>query len=382
MRKTFKYRIYANKETIAKAENWLNLCRNLYNCALEQRIDVYKRQRKTISGYTQMLELPEIKIGFFEYKMVGSQVLQQCLARLDNAYKAFFRRRINHEGRGGLPRFKGRDRYDSFTLKETGWKLEARFLSIRNVGRFKMKLSRPIQGDIKTITIHKSKTNHWYACFSCDNVIEKKLTQSDKSIGIDVGIKSFITDSNGNKIENPKFLKKKLKELRVRQRALAKAKRNSNRRKKTKLKLSKCYEKIANQRKDFHYKLANQYINEYGIITVEHLNIRGLVRNHKLARDISDCAWGQFIEILKFKAEEAGRQVIEVNPRNTSKRCSECGEVNATLKLSDREWTCLKCGAIHDRDINASMNIKRLGQSHQAQTKEDALCVAWKSHLL
>lgn len=375
MQKTFKYRINANKETLAKAENWLELCRNLYNCSLEQRIDAYKRQRKSISGYTQMAELTEIKEAYPEYKLVGSQVLQQCMDRLDKAYKSFFRRRIKHEGKGGFPRFKGKDRYDSFTLKNTGWTLDRRFLLIRNIGRFKMNLSRQIQGNIKTITIRKSKTNHWYVCFSCDNVPERKLEKSDKSIGIDVGIKSFLTDSDGNKVENPKFLKYTLAKLRIKQRKLSKAKKGSTRRKKTKLQVAKVYEKITNQRKDFHHKLANQYVKGYGIIKVENLQIRNMVRNHKLARDINDCAWGQFFELLKYKAEEAGRTLIQVNPRNTSKMCSECGEINTTLKLSDRTWTCLKCGIIHDRDINASININRLGQSHQTLTCADTQCV-------
>jgi putative transposase len=368
MYRTFKYRIYANKEILAKTENWLELCRNLYNCALEQRIDAWKRQRITLFEYAQSAELPLIKQTNLEYKYVNAQTLQEVLERLELAYKKFFKRRVNHEGKGGFPRFKGKNRYDSFTLKNTGWKLDGKYISIRHLGKFKLKLSREIQGDIKTITICKSKTNHWYACFSCDNISEKRLTQSDKIIGIDVGIRSFLTDSEGDKVENPKFLKHTLRELRVRQRALVRNKRNSNRRKETKLQLSKCYEKITNQRKDFHYKLANQYVENYGVISIENLNISGLVKNHKLARDIKDCAWGNFIEILKFKAEEAGRQVIEVNPHNTSKMCSNCGKINTFLKLSDREWACLECGTIHDRDENAAINIKRLGQSRQTLT--------------
>lgn len=376
MRKTFKYRIYANKQTLARAEQWLELCRNLYNCALANRIYAYKMQRVTISGFTQINELPEIKQENPEYLVVGSQVLQCVLERLDRAYKAFFRRVKQGGEKAGFPRFKGKNRYDSFTLKNTGWTLDGRFLSVRNVGRFKLRLSRPIQGDIKTITIRRSPANHWYVCFSCDNVPERKLPKSDKVIGIDVGIKSFLTDSEGNKVENPKFLKHTLKELRVRQRKLARAKRNSNRRKDTKLQLSRNYERVANQRKDFHHKLANQYVNNYGIITVENLQIRNMVKNHKLARDINDCAWGQFFEILNYRAGEAGRTVIQVNPRNTSKMCSCCGEVNHELKLSDRSWVCTKCGTIHDRDINASKNIKRLGLSRQELTYENAQCVS------
>lgn len=384
MRQTFKYRIYANKETIAKAENWLNLCRNLYNCALEQRISAYRNQCKSLSGYTQMTELPDIKGEFPEYKLVNSQVLQQCLDRLDKAYKAFFRR-IKQGEKAGFPRFRGRNYYDSFTLKNTGWALDGRFLSIRNVGRFKLHLSRPVDGEIKTVTIRRSPTNHWYACFSCDELAKKLLPQSDKVVGLDVGIKSFLVDSEGNPpIGNPKFLKHSLKELRVKQRKLARAKKGSNRRVETKLQVAKVHEKIANQRSDFQHKLANEYIKNYGVIVFEKLMIRNMVKNHCLARDINDCAWGQFFGYLDYKAEYAGRMIIKDNPRNTSKMCHVCGAINKDLKLSDREWVCQNCGTIHDRDFNAAINhknegikyLKRLGLSHQALTKGDALCVA------
>jgi putative transposase len=365
MKKTFKYRINANRETIAKAENWLWLCHNLYNCALEQRIDAYKRQRISISGYTQANELPEIKQDNPEYRLIGSQVLQGILERLDKAYKAFFRRVKQGGIKAGFPRFKGKNRFDSFTLKNAGWTLDGRFLSIRNIGRFKMRLSRPIQGDIKTITIRRSPTNHWYACFSCDDVPERKLPQSNKVAGLDVGIKSFLVDSEGNPpIGNPKYLKHALKELRVRQRKLAKAKKGSNRRKDTKLQLSKCYEKIANQRSDFHHKLANEYIKNYGLIVFEKLQIRNMVKNHCLARDINDAAWGQFFEYLDYKAEEAGRLIFKDNPRNTSKKCHICGAINKDLKLSDREWVCQSCGTVHDRDFNAAMNHKLEGTAY------------------
>ena len=376
MKKTFKYRIYASKETLAKAENWLSLCRNLYNCALEQRIDAYKRRRIMVSGYTQDGELPEIKESFPEYKQVGSQVLQGVTERLDKSFKAFFRR-VKQGGKAGFPRFKGKNRYDSFTLKNTGWTLDGRFLAIRNIGRFKLRLSRPIEGNIKTITIRRSPTNHWYACFSCDGLPKKLLPYSDKVVGLDVGIKSFLVDSEGNPpVENPKYLKHSLKELRVRQRALARAKKGSNRRQDIKLQLSKCHEKIANQRADFHHKLANKYINNYGLIVFEKLQIRNMVRQHTLARDISDCAWGQFFEFLDYKAEYAGRLILRDNPRNTSRKCHICGAINKDLKLSDREWVCQACGTIHDRDFNAAVNhknegiayLKRLGLSLQEQT--------------
>jgi putative transposase len=242
-----------------------------------------------------------------------------------------------------------------------------------------------MQGDIKTITIRRTPTSKWYACFSCDELPKKLLPKSDKVVGLDVGIKSFLVDSEGNPpIENPKYLKHALKELRVRQRKLARATKGSNRCKDTKLLLSKCHEKIANQRSDFHHKLANEYIKNYGLIVFEKLKIRNMVRNHHLARDISDCAWGQFFGFLDYKAEYAGRLIFKDNPRNTSKMCHVCGAINKDLKLSDREWICKECGTVHDRDFNAAVNhknegikyLQRLGQSHQEVTYENAQCVS------
>lgn len=362
MRKTFKYRLLGSKPVFAKADNWLRNCRWLYNTALSLRISAYKQNRGRISCYGQINQLPEMKAIAPEYKAMSSQTLQDVLERLGKAYEAFFRRVKGGTDKPGFPRFKGRDRYDTFVLKNTGWRFGGRNLIIKNLGKFKLRLSRPIEGDIKTIAIHR-ECNKWYACFSCDNVPEKKLPKSDKIIGLDVGIKSYLTDSEGNKVENPKHLKNKLAELRVKQRSLARAKKRSNRHKKTKLILSRCCEKVRNQRNDFLHKLANTYIRNYGIIYVENLQIRNMVKNHNLARDINDCSWGKFFNLLSYKAEEAGRELIKVNPRNTSKKCSACGAINHSLKLSDRMWVCMACGAVHDRDHNGAKNIKADGQS-------------------
>ena len=178
MRKTYKYRLLGNKNIFDKATNWLTLCRHLYNAALEQRIMIYRQGKETISGYTQQLQLKELKAEFPEYREISHATSVRVLDRLDRAYKAFFRRIKSGKGKAGFPRFKGRNRYDSFTLKQACWKLEGKYLTIRNIGRFKMRLSRPIEGDIRTITIRRSASGKWYACFSCNNVPEKKLKKS------------------------------------------------------------------------------------------------------------------------------------------------------------------------------------------------------------
>ncbi|MFA5300682.1 MAG: RNA-guided endonuclease TnpB family protein [Lutibacter sp.] len=375
MRKTYKYRIYAREQTITKAENWLGLCCDLYNACLDQRISVYRSKRENTSGFDQANELRDIKDKIPEYKLINSQVLQGVTERLHKAYQNFFRRVQKGGEKPGFPRFKSKSRYDSFTLKNTSWKLEGRYLWIKNVGRFKMKLSRPIQGVIKTIMIQRTSTGKWYASFSCDNVSEKRLDPNDKTIGLDMGIKSYLTDSEGNHVENPKWLKQNQKDLRVKQRKLSRRKKGSKRRVKARILVAKAHEKVRNQRLDFQHKLANEYIKKYGKIVIEDLAIQNMVKNHKLAKSISDCAWGQFFQLLKYKAEEAGREIIE-NYRfsPTSKACNACGEINNNLKLSDRQWVCLKCGALHDRDLNAAKNILKsgLGQSLQVLTWSSA----------
>ena len=368
MRKTFRYRLLGSKTTFANAERWLDLCRNLYNAALEERITAYASRRMTLSCYSQMKELPELKVTFPEYRDVDAQTLQEVLARLDRAYDGFFRR-LHSKEKAGFPRFKSKQRYDSFTLKQNSWQLNGKHLSIGKVGRFKLRLSRPIEGVIKTITIRRSAATKWYVSFSCDQVPEKRLPKTDKAVGIDVGISSFLTDSWGNKIENPAYFCKAQALLRRRQRRLARRVRGSQGRRKARILVAKAHEKVGNQRKDFLHNTANQYVQNYGLIAIENLNVQGMVRNHHLAKSISDVSWMLFFRLLSYKAEDADRVVVKVPLfEPTSKTCSECGGINADLKLSNRTWVCQSCGAVHDRDFNAAKNILRVGQTLQEST--------------
>ncbi len=380
MKKTYKYRLLGNNLTFGKAEEWLLLCQRLYNVALEQRISIYRQNKGSISCYNQINQLPELKVAFPEYGDVGSQVLQDVIERLDRAYKAFFRRVKNGRGKAGFPRFRSKDRYDSFTLKQAGWKLDGKFLSIRNVGRFKLRLSRPIEGDIKTITIRRESTGKWYACFSCRNVSEKRLPKSDRVVGLDVGIESFLVDSEGNKVDNPAYFRQSKRLLKRRQRTLCKRMKGSQGRRKARVLVAKAHDKVRNQRQDFLHKVANSYIRNYGTLIFEDLNISGMVKNHNLAKSISDSGWGTFYELCAYKAEEAGRQLIRI-PRfePSSKTCSECGAVNQELKLSDRQWVCKFCGVLHDRDYNAAKNIRRVGQTLQELTYGIAQSVSRES---
>ena len=375
MRKTFLYKAKINKDTIANCNQWLELCRNLYNQSLEQRIKAYKENGETISMYKQMSQLPVLRKSSVAYKTIGSQVLQDVIQRLDKAYKSFFQRVKQGSIKAGFPRFKSKNRYDSFTLKQTGWRLEGKYLYIKNVGKFKLFLSRPIEGDIKTITIRRSSTDRWFVAFSCNNIPVKEVPKINAEVGIDVGIKHFLVDSQGNSIKNPEYFRQSEKLLRCRQRSLCRKSKGGSRRQKARLLVAKAHEKVSNQRKDFLHKVANQYINNFQNIYVENLNIKGMVKNGHLSKSISDSSWGMFFNFLSYKAAEAGRAVIKVPPNGTSQICSVCGE-KVLKPLSIRIHNCPFCNTILDRDYNASLNILRLGQSLQALTDRFQTTVA------
>jgi putative transposase len=372
MRRAFKYRVLANKQTLERAECWLDLCRDLYNVALEQRITIYRQNKGRISCYEQINQLPELKKAFPEYKQVGSQVLVDVIRRLDKAYQAFFRRFLNGE-KPGFPRFKSKSRYDSFTLTWiAGWKLDGKYLTIRNVGRFKIRLSRPVVGRIKLVTLRSNAAGTWYVCFTCDDVPERKLKDSLKEVGIDVGVRSFLVDSNGEKVDNPLYFRQAEAILRRRQRIYRRREDGSNRRQKAKVLAAKTYDKMVAQRNDFLHKLANRYIAEFGRIFIEDLNINGMVenspiRNRHLSKSIFDSSWGTFFRFLSYKAEGAGRQVVRVNPKGTSQICSRCGE-KVEKTLAERTHHCPYCGLVLDRDHNSAINVLQVGQTCQELT--------------
>lgn len=368
MRKCFKYRLKSNQETLRKTENWLSLCRQLYNDCLYERIITYKETKKSISQFQQKKKLPQLKKLYPQFREVNSQTLQDVIERLDRAFQGFFRRLKTRQNKAGFPRFKGKNRYDSFTLKQTGWKLnlEEQTLEIKNLGKFKLIYHRPLEGTIKTITIRKTSTNKWFATFSCDNVPQKILPKIGKEIAIDVGCQSFLTTSGGEKIDNPRFFKKSEQILAMRQQRLSRRVKGSNRKNKARLLIAKIQEKIAEQRKDFHFKVANKLVKENDTIYIEKFNSFNSFR--KLNKSMRDVGWFQFFSILKAKAEEAGRQIVEVPAKKTSQICSQCG-AEVPKALSVRIHKC-SCGFKIDRDWNAALNILRLGTSLQAQPEK------------
>lgn len=363
MLKTYKYRLYPNKAQSQKIDTTIDLCRNLYNAALEHRIYLYKHGGINVNYNAQQNELPGLKQVLSEYRTVQSQVLQDVLKRLDKAYQNFFRR-VKQGDKPGFPRFQSYKRYNSFTYPQSGFALTGNHLELSKIGNVKVKLHRPVEGTIKTCTIIR-KNERYFVCFSCEvesNIIP--LTYQD--IGIDMGIKEFCITSDGELIPNPKNYRKTEAKLKKQQQFLSRKKKGSNRRKKAVRELAKTHEHIANQRKDNAYKVANYLLSRYDTIVREDLQIKNMVRNHKLAKSISDAGWGIFFDILDAKAKQTpGKRIIKVDPRYTSQICSGCTQI-VKKDLSTRVHNCPHCGLEIDRDVNAAINILNRGIEQMA----------------
>jgi len=373
MNKTYKYRLYPTKKQIQKLNWTLDMCRVLYNSCLLDRKNSYIQTGKGFTRIEQQKILKEDKKRFRFLNEVHSQVLQDVLFRVERAFQSFFRRVKANSEKPGYPRFKGEGRYDSIIYpQQPGFQLISQGLKLSKIGTIKIKLHRKLGDGIKTLTVRRTN-NKWYACFSCE-IESHPLPVIDKTVGIDVGIASFATLSTGEKINNPRFFKTDQKKLAKAQKRLSKTKKGTPDRKKQRKKVSRIHEKIANKRSDFAHKLSRTLVNGFQVITFEKLNIKDMMGNntkifgHKLNKSISDVAWSQFMNFTTYKAECAGRSVIFVNPRNTSKRCSRCGQL-VEKTLADRVHSC-SCGLVMDRDENAAINILALGTQSLGFTLE------------
>ncbi|MDD1759735.1 MAG: transposase, partial [Methanothrix sp.] len=297
-----------------------------------------------------------------ELKMVYAQTLQNVQERVDLAFKAFFRR-VKSGEKPGYPRFRGKGWYDSFTYPQPqkGGRVVNGKLRLPSIGDIKIKLHRPIEGKIKRLTVRRAATGKWYACFSVEvEVLPKPPWKDGSLVGVDVGLESFATLSNGEKIANPRFFREEENELARVQRKLSKAPKGTPERKKALKAIERVHERIANKRYEFAHQISSQFVNRYGLIAFEDLNIKGMTENHCLAKSIHDVAWNMLVTLTSYKAASAGSMVVLVDPRNTSKMCSRCG-ILVEKSLSNRIHNCPQCGLSMDRDWNAAINILRLG---------------------
>lgn len=357
MLKAFKYRLYPTKDQARKLNETLWLCSIVYNMCLAERRDCWELGGHSVTKYDQMGRLPELKKLDTRFTLVHSQVLQDVVKRLDKAFDAFFRR-VKAGEKPGYPRFRPARRYDSFTYQQapSGCQLQGSKLVLSKIGAVKVKLHRQIPGKVKTVTIIR-QADGWYASFACE-VEVAALPPSDLTIGVDLGLESFAITSDGEFFPAAKHLQKAERNLKRLQRQVSRRKKGSNRRKKVVRQLAKVHLHVANQRKDTAHKVARSLVNRYKLIALEDLQVTNMLRNHHLAKSISDAGWNLFVNILMSKAAEAGREVVQVDPRNTSQACSGCGVI-VPKPLSQRWHECSDCGASLHRDVNAARNILR-----------------------
>lgn len=351
--KAYRYKLKTNKAFAHNCEQALDVCRELYNAALQERRDAFMICRASVNFHKQAMQLPEIKLIREDVDGVHSQVLQDTLRRLSKAFDSFFRR-VKAGKTPGYPRFKSKHRFDSFTYPQSGFRLIGDKLTLSKIGSCRIRLSREIEGKIKTCTI-KRQVDGWFVIFTAETD-PKPLPKTGDSIGIDVGLENFATLSDGQVIDNPRLLKKAQREIKIAQRKVSKKKLRGANRNKARIILARKHLKVANQRADFFHKLSNRLVAEYDTIAVEDLNIAGLLKNHHLARAISDASWGTFIAILASKAEGAGKRVVKVTAAYTSQDCSQC-DSRVKKSLAVREHRCIQCGFVAHRDHNAALNI-------------------------
>ena len=350
MKKTYKFRLYPSKKQLGFLNNTLQICKMLYNHQLAYEKYIFTKEKRFVNKIELNNLLPDLKIINPNLKNTHSQVLQNVNDRVNIAFTKFFSR-IKRGKKAGYPRFKST--CNSFTYPQFGFKLGNK-LNLTKIGEINIKFHRKIKGKIKTLTIIKTTTNKWFACFSVEQeIIPRK--RANESVGIDLGLEKFATLSDGKIIENPKHLRKSLDLLRIRSRQLSKKKKNSKNRNKSRLKLAKIHEKIYNQRMDFLHKTTRNLVNTYGCIALEDLK-PSKMKNKYLQLSINDASWNRFKQLLLYKAIEAGVRLEFVNPRNTSQRCSNCNEL-VKKSLSIRTHKCPKCELSIDRDLNASINI-------------------------
>ncbi|MFA5314080.1 MAG: RNA-guided endonuclease TnpB family protein [Methanomassiliicoccales archaeon] len=352
--KVFEYRLRPNKNQEAALMKVLTVSRLMYNAALEE----WKRHLNETGKYLGMYKQDK-QYNKQTYPDLPAVVVDQVMKRLHRALTLFFL--FRREGKTcGFPRFKGVNQWNSIEYRDQGNYLKGRYFQAGKLcgGKIRTVVHRPLEGEFRFARIIK-RPSGWY--LQCVCLVENKpLPATGNAVGIDVGIKSVVADSNGGIVPNPQFLKAEIKNLAHSQRLLSRKTKGSKHYKKQAQVVARRHERIHSRRKDFLHKLARRYICDNDVIVVENLNVSGMIKNHHLARAISDVSWSMFRDLLASKAENAGRLLISVSPRFTSQKCSKCGEY-VEKSLSVRTHACPYCGYIDDRDVNAAKNILKIG---------------------
>ena len=366
--KAYKYRIYPNKDQKEMFAKHFGCNRFVYNYFLRKRIDWYAEHKDdtkkglnycdTSAMLTQLKKQEE----FSWLIEVSSQSLQTSLRNLDRAYNNFFNKRAK------FPKFKKRRYAQSFTIPQY-WFIKQGKLDIPKCRGIKITLHRAIEGKMKSVTISRTSSGRYFASIVCEVEIPEPEYRGSE-IGIDFGLKTFITTSDNKKISNPKYLRKSEKRLKRLQRSVSRKVKGSNSRQKAIHKLVVQHEKVSNQRRDFLHKTSRKLVSENQAIHIEDLAIRNMMKNHRLAKSISDAGWSTFVNMLEYKGKWYGCHIHKLDRFfPSSKRCHKCGFINDNLTLKDRDWQCPECDVIHDRDLNAAINILTFSRVGTTQTQ-------------
>lgn len=357
MLKSFKYKLKPTKEQTVLLNKHFGSIRFVYNHFLNERKIEYETNKNTINYYDNSKSLTELKKdeNYSWLNEVNAQSLQNSLKNLESSYKSFFK--FNK----GFPKFKSKHRKNSFTVPQYV-KLENDKLSFPKFNEpIKVIIDRTFIGTIKQCTISKTPTNEYFVSILVETE-HTKCEKTGKSIGIDLGLKDFVITSDGHKYKNNRYTKTYSKELKKHQKHLSRKTKGSNRYNKQKLKVARIHKKITNSRINNLHKVSTELIKKYDVIVLEDLNIKGMVKNHKLSKHISDASWGTFVQYLTYKAEWNDKEIVKVGRFfPSSKTCHCCGYINQNLTLEMREWECPSCHVKLDRDLNASKNILKEG---------------------
>lgn len=351
MLKAFKYRIFPTKEQIILLNKHIGASRFVYNLALETKQMAYAGNRVNLSCFALHKQLTDLKKECEWLKEINSQSLQQSITNLDKAYTAFFK------GQNSFPNFKKKSNGGSFNIPQSIILKDNKLIIPKFKKGIDIVLHRPVKGEIRQATIKRTPTGKYFVSILCETGEEIKTKAKIKektTVGIDLGIKTFIATSNGQEFDNPKFLRNAQDKLKYVQRKYSKHKG-----KRTRQRLAVLHEKVANQRKDFLHKTSSELIKNHDSIAIEDLAVSNMLKNHKLAQSIQDAGWGMFVGMLEYKAEWYGKNILKIGRFDpSSKTCSCCGNINKELSLQDREWTCGVCESLLNRDVNAAINIK------------------------